>query len=255
MTGTLVSASDDNYRASYERLADPARVGGSRRFGSVVATSSGLPIPLFNRVFVFEEPAPGLLDSAVSWMREQDVPFLVTVSEPAPAKVRRLASNLDLETTQDPTPGMVRTSVEDLPPNESTATFSEVTDAGDFDDLVTVVTESFGAPAEFAEHFDAYYSWRRKQGDRLFLGRVDGQPVASGVLVRTGAVAGIYDIGVIEPFRGRGIGTAITSEVLQAGYEDGCDIGVLQATEMGYPVYEKMGFETVVEYYDFEPVD
>ena len=44
----------------------------------------------------------------------------------------------------------------------------------------------------------------------------------------------------------------MTREVLRAGREAGCQVGVLHSSEMGYPLYERMGFETVVTYQQFE---
>ena len=41
--------------------------------------------------------------------------------------------------------------------------------------------------------------------------------------------------------------------VLRAGRDAGCRVGVLQSSEMGYPRYQEMGFETVVTDHQFEP--
>lgn len=32
------------------------------------------------------------------------------------------------------------------------------------------------------------------------------------------------------------------------GAADGCDVAILQATDMGRPIYERLGFRTVVQY-------
>jgi ribosomal protein S18 acetylase RimI-like enzyme len=82
---------------------------------------------------------------------------------------------------------------------------------------------------------------------------VAGYRKASGLLVQSGHVAGVYTIGVVEEFRRRGIGEAMTWEVLRTGRDAGCRVGVLQSSEMGYPLYERMGFGTVVTYHHFEP--
>ncbi|MFC7192206.1 GNAT family N-acetyltransferase [Halocatena marina] len=84
---------------------------------------------------------------------------------------------------------------------------------------------------------------------------MDGRPAATGLLIQSGHVAGVYSIGVVEEFRRRGIGKAMSWEVLRAGREAGCQVGVLQSSEMGSPLYEKMGFETTVTYHHFEPAN
>jgi hypothetical protein len=40
----------------------------------------------------------------------------------------------------------------------------------------------------------------------------------------------------------------MTARVAADGAAAGADVAVLQATDMGFPVYERMGYRTVVEY-------
>ena len=58
----------------------------------------------------------------------------------------------------------------------------------------------------------------------------------------------MYTIAVREAFRRRGIGELLTWETLRAGRDLGCEVGVLQASEMGKPIYARMGFEETVRY-------
>lgn len=84
-----------------------------------------------------------------------------------------------------------------------------------------------------------------------FITHIDGEPAACGQLLRTDDVAGVYSIAVREQFRRRGLGAAISWTVLAAGRDAGCSIGVLQASPMGEPVYDQMGFETITRYHLF----
>lgn len=65
-------------------------------------------------------------------------------------------------------------------------------------------------------------------------------------------MAGIYAVTTAEPYRRRGIGTAITAAALRAGRDRGLRIGTLQATELGLPVYDRMGFEALGQYELFQ---
>ncbi len=48
----------------------------------------------------------------------------------------------------------------------------------------------------------------------------------------------------------------MTARVAADGASAGCDVATLQASEMGYPIYERFGFRTVVEYMGYaEPRD
>jgi hypothetical protein len=55
-------------------------------------------------------------------------------------------------------------------------------------------------------------------------------------------------IATIESARGRGYGTAMTVRIMDDGAAGGGDVAILQTTDMGKPIHERLGFRTVVEY-------
>jgi GNAT superfamily N-acetyltransferase len=67
------------------------------------------------------------------------------------------------------------------------------------------------------------------------------------VNVTTGrlGVAGIYDMGVAENERRRGIGAALTAAALELGRRAGCAIATLNATPDGELLYRHLGFRHV----------
>jgi predicted GNAT family acetyltransferase len=70
--------------------------------------------------------------------------------------------------------------------------------------------------------------------------------VTTGFGVRTGNTIGVYNIATLEMARRRGYGAAMTARVVADGAADGCDVAILQASEMGRPIYERLGFRTVI---------
>jgi N-acetylglutamate synthase len=73
----------------------------------------------------------------------------------------------------------------------------------------------------------------------------DGVPVATGFGYTFGGITGIWGIATRAEYRGRGIGSAITWAVLAAGRKWGAKAAYLWATEMGFPVYRRMGFRHI----------
>ena len=83
---------------------------------------------------------------------------------------------------------------------------------------------------------------------RLYAGYLDGEPVVAGLGIQSGTTIGIYSIATVPDARRRGFGAAMTQHIVDDGVRDGCDVAVLQASEAGKPIYERMGFRTVIEY-------
>ena len=78
--------------------------------------------------------------------------------------------------------------------------------------------------------------------------RRDGVPVATGLLHSTPGVAGVYGIGVRRAFRRRGLGALATLLTVREGERRGASVAMLQATKDGFPVYAKLGFQTVCSF-------
>jgi GNAT superfamily N-acetyltransferase len=75
-----------------------------------------------------------------------------------------------------------------------------------------------------------------------FIGLLHGEAVATTSLLTAGGSAGIYNVTTREPARGRGIGAAMTATAVAAGRSRGLPVTTLQASELGRPVYERLGF-------------
>jgi ribosomal protein S18 acetylase RimI-like enzyme len=80
---------------------------------------------------------------------------------------------------------------------------------------------------------------------QLFLGTIRGRPVTTAMLFAQPPAAGIYNVGVLERYRGRGIGSAMMRAALADGRKRGCAFGTLFATAMGAGLYRNLGFEDV----------
>jgi predicted acetyltransferase len=58
---------------------------------------------------------------------------------------------------------------------------------------------------------------------------------------------GLYGIGTPPPHRGNGYGSALTVAGIRWGASNGATVAVLQASQLGEPVYRSLGFRTVFD--------
>jgi hypothetical protein len=123
----------------------------------------------------------------------------------------------------------------------------KVSDAAGLADHVAAAVEGFGMPREWLLELmgEAILD---DPAISIYVGYTEGRPVTTGLGAITGRTIGVYNISTVPEARQRGYGAAMTMRVVDDGVAAGCDVAILQASEMGKPIYERLGFRTVVEY-------
>jgi ribosomal protein S18 acetylase RimI-like enzyme len=89
----------------------------------------------------------------------------------------------------------------------------------------------------------------------VLVGYLDGEAVATARVSGHGAVADIMGVETRPEHRRRGYGTAMTWAAVGAARGMGCGAFLLTATEMGFPVYVRMGFSQVCTLRTYEPIE
>ena len=87
----------------------------------------------------------------------------------------------------------------------------------------------------------------------LYLGLVEGVPVATAMRATSHRIAGIYNVATVPAYRRRGYGEALTWWATLDGVDAGCLGAYLQTSDAGLPVYRRMGYRTVFEYRSWVP--
>lgn len=142
------------------------------------------------------------------------------------------------------------------PSAPAAARIERVNDQQSFARWVTVVIDGFGFPESaralatglfmalgYSDPFYQYLAWL---GD---------EPAAAASLVLDDTNAGIFNVATLPAMRGKGIGSAITAHALHEAHAAGRHSALLVASEMGEPVYRRLGFQTcgMVREYVWQP--
>lgn len=135
----------------------------------------------------------------------------------------------------------------DLPAGAELRQLSETEQADDYWKVAAFSYTSIGFPPEV---FGSYTDNAGLLAENVvaFIAYLDGEPVSIAMTIVSHGVAGIYWVGSLEQARGRGLGRAVTAAATNAGFKLGAEIASLQASPMGKPIYEAMGYETLFDY-------
>lgn len=208
-----------------------------RRDGLLLA-ATGLPAPQWNPIVAVESPgrhAAAALGDALGEggtavlvpvaLAESWEPLLLAAGLARPDAVRRL---------------MIRGA--DFPPDVTGLAVETVT-AGTLADHVLVQAEAYDEEPGILERWVAPMVNARHI--RLLTGRVEGEPVASAMVMvdAPAGVAGIFGIGTRPGWRRRGIGAAITAAAVRCASALQATTLFLEPTPVAGDLYARLGFE------------
>jgi GNAT superfamily N-acetyltransferase len=245
-------------------LLSMGRAGGGeeRDDGQVTWTIGGSPLAYHNCV-VRADLAPADADDAISaslaTMRAHGVPGSWHVGpsmRPADLGERLAAHGF---AGGGPEPGMAvqfeRLAGIDTPPGIALERVRDATGLGVYADVLALGFGEGEPEARWAAEVFGGIGLGDDAPWRHYLGRLDGQAVATASLFFAAGVAGVYFVSTAPPFRRRGIGAWITRAALIEARALGHRTGVLGASSMGYGVYRRLGFEEVctIRVYEWTP--
>jgi predicted GNAT family acetyltransferase len=219
-----------------------------------------LPVahPWFNGVLCSQLPEnsdTAFIEDSIQYFRAQNVSSFTWWMEPhlKCADWEPILSPYGFGLSKD-TPGM---AVDIQPMDEPAQVLNgleirEVVDAASLRIWAHIFTAGYGLPAKWES---SVHGLEQRLGldlpIRNFLAYWNGEPAATSTLFLGAGVAGIYNVATMPGARGQGIGGAMTLRPLQEAREMGYRIGILQSSDMGFNVYQKLGFRHLcqIEYF------
>ena len=251
----LVEALEANTAAAYADMARNPQ-GDVYTGPDLTRYISGAPAHILNGVAdarLPDERLDAILDETLARFKARSAPMIWWVgpsTRPEGLGARLEAHGLRYD---GETPGMA-VDIAALSQTGTTIPSLSIAPATSEDDLVEwarIMALGFGVPealiptlAEMAMR----HCMRADPQWAYYLARLDGRPVATTSMFPYAGVAGIYCVATLPEARGRGIGAEITRQALLRASEQGYRVGVLQSSDMGFSVYRRLGFQTILEF-------
>lgn len=240
----VIARADANFHYVWSIAATGHDGGEVRHHDGLLLTNTALEVAMFNQAIVtrpLTDPEAQLRDAA-AYFDAAGMPFVVRVRDGLDAAAERACEALGMPYS-DTVPGMALRDMRVPAPHEGIQ-IRTASSEREFDDFLLVASTVFDFPIEL---FKTVFSQRvlAMPDVECYVGYSGGKAIATSSLLISGRTAGIANVATDAAHRGRGIGEAMTWHCVRRGAEMGCVMAALQASEMGQPVYERMGFRVV----------
>ena len=207
---------------------------------------SGIRLLSYNGLLGSSEDVDGSISHVRSW--NTPARWMCSTAHARPGFDEALTRH-GCELTEDFT-GMVADAREIAAVQTNGVTVTTVRSSDDFATWLDVFADAFRVGEQYVPYVRDAHEWPCLHDARrtYLLFRVEGEPVATGLLHDGTGVAGVYGIAVRRACQGRGLGEIATRVTVREGVARGATLAVLQATREGFPLYKRLGFQTLCSF-------
>ncbi len=212
--------------------------------GSAMAVS-GEPVADLNYLMLDSGDSAALaaFSRYVGWCDERELPFACMVAPDASEAAAPVCEQLGLVYATD-WPLMVC-------PGEAAADFQvqgveirKMQSEDDYNGMVEVMASAYQMPATSVRRAMPLRLIQSPSLD-IYLAERDGKILSTVTVTRHGEVIGVWAMGTHVDAQGQKIGKALLSRVMFGARQAGATAFFLGATPAGFPLYQRLGYETL----------
>ncbi len=251
----LAACADANYFDWWRVWASAVEGGEMREHDGILLAATGAPQEWWNIAFVTKPLSnpDASIRQVIAYFDGREQGFILRVREGVDPPSERAAEANGLPYT-DTIPGMVLHPIPSVEERQWPLEIRTVADAETLDHHVRIVAHAFHMEPDLVaklipRRLIDHPRWRS------YVGYAGGQPAATSALLITDGVAGVHWVGTAEQHRRRGFGEAMSWHAIREGAAAGCEVATLQSSDIGRPIYERMGFSVVAGYKTFARPD
>jgi ribosomal protein S18 acetylase RimI-like enzyme len=257
----IAEAADQNFVVHASWVLGSLAGSNVQAAHDLVVVDSGLPCDTFNFVCRARlDPARASLRAteAIGYFAGVRRPFSWWVG-PAdrPRDLGRILQNLDLDQAETELAMAADLSeLNDPAPTPPGLEVRRVRTREELDDFARLNAGNWNPPDLQVLRFyelNASALLSRESPQWLYVGYLDGKAIATSEATIGGGVAGLYNISTLEPYRRRGIGSALTRRPLEDARAAGYTTAILQAAPDGVSIYRRVGFSPFGDITEYKP--